>query len=87
MNPPCVHCKVRARSNARSLCRRCRDTPAVAVLYPPKREHAGVQSGKNPVRPATAPTGFLPGSWQKIAVMMQRATDGESIFHPKDARA
>lgn len=35
-------------------------------------------------QPASAPTGFLAGSLEKIEVMCERARRGEEIFHPRD---
>ena len=35
----------------------------------------------------SAPTSALPGTSERLAVLSDRARCGESLFHPKDARA
>ena len=35
-------------------------------------------------RPAGSPTDALPGSPEKIRVLMQRVANGEELFHPDD---
>jgi hypothetical protein len=62
-------------------------------LYPlpPGREvytvrgHGAVGHGESPL--PKEPTTALPGSEEKIAVMMERAKRRENLHHPLDARA
>jgi hypothetical protein len=83
----CRHCEVSRASRPRGLCWRCYYTPAVRDLYPSTSKYArqgvGNFSGNTPL-PAL-PTDAVPGSEEKVRVLMLRAEKGVSLWHPDDA--
>jgi len=91
----CRDCgKRKARPNLRGLCAKCYQIGYVrTVLFPPHGEsrarHARGDCFVPRPRPATArplpePTGAVPGSEEKAAVLAARAADGLELFHPLD---
>lgn len=78
-------CRHRHKSKVnrpRMLCWSCYYTPGVRDLYPPARPR-GVGHSEAAV---PAPTAARPGSPEKVAVLEQRARDGQALFHTDDAR-
>lgn len=87
----CVHCSKKCRLRPRNLCSACYADESVRKCYPAR---AGANAGhgyegqrNRPGRylPAT-PTAALPGTAEKIEVMRERASRGEQLHHPQDAR-
>lgn len=85
----CVHCKAKKVTRPRSLCRSCYFITAVRRLYPAQPAlnswEASPVGKKAPLEAASQPTSALPGSEEKIAVLMARATAGVDLWHPRDA--
>jgi len=77
----CRHCHTRKVQRARGLCSPCYYTPAIRDRYPPKCVAKGPTASKAPLG---EPTSAHPGSEEKIAIMMERASKGQSVFHPLD---
>ncbi|HLJ92436.1 MAG TPA: hypothetical protein VKU02_04510 [Gemmataceae bacterium] len=83
----CRHCGRKAAGRPRGLCWTCYQTLAIRERYSPvsKFGRRGVLDfcglGKLPTRPTPA----LPGSPEKVAVLEQRASRRESLWHPHDA--
>jgi len=71
----------------RGLCWSCFYTPGIRDLYPSTskfgRRGLGNFYGRAPLPPF--PTGVLPGSPEKIAILAQRADLRQELFHPDDA--
>ncbi|MBL8797972.1 MAG: hypothetical protein JNM56_29005 [Planctomycetia bacterium] len=86
--PPCRHCGLRSACRPRGLCPRCYETPGVRALYatpPCKFNRRGSGTEPQGQRPLPAPTDALPGTAAKIAVLTERARQGQRLFHPADA--
>src|SRR5439155_6033308 len=76
------------------LCRRCFDVPAIRAKYSSlspygnRRRGQGCAqedpSGKAP--PAAEPTASLPGSGEKVLVMIERESRNETLWHALDSR-
>jgi hypothetical protein len=85
----CRHCgKVRS-NRPRGLCWSCYYTPGVRERFPSTSKFArrgvGNFNGRTPLPPC--PTGALPGTPEKVAVLEERAHQGVSLWHPLDACA
>jgi hypothetical protein len=85
--PLCRHCQQKYAIRPRGLCWSCFYTPGVRDLYPPTSKFArqGVAADYNRNRLPAEPTGALPGTPRKVAVMEERALAGCALFHPLDA--
>jgi len=83
----CRHCQNLRVSRPRQLCWVCYYTLDIRMLYVSLSIYArkGVQQPSR-VKPAAYPTRALPGSLEKILVMMERAELGQSLHHADDAR-
>ncbi len=84
---PCRHCRQKVISRPRRLCWHCFGQPEVRALYPSTSKFARRGHGngfRNTPLPQT-PTPHLPQTPEKVAVLCQRAEDGEQLFHPEDA--
>jgi hypothetical protein len=85
----CRHCNAGPVCRPRSLCWSCYYQPGVRDLYPSTSKYGtrGVSNfgNRNAALPAT-PTDAPPGSHAKVSALMQRARQGESLWHPDDAR-
>jgi hypothetical protein len=83
----CRHCRRAAISRPRQLCWSCYYAPGVRDLYPSTskfgRRGPGNFCGKAPLPPF--PTRALPGSAEKITLLIQRAQQRQELFHPDDA--
>ena len=83
----CRHCQRVPANRPRGLCWSCYYTPGVRQQYPSTSRYAhrglGDFTGQTP--PPGQPTAAPPGSPEKVAVMMDRARRGQSLWHPADA--
>lgn len=88
--PMCRHCGIRPVARPRGLCWTDYYAPGVRDLYPAStskfmnRGH-GIGMNFNPPLPAE-PTDAVPGSEEKILVLMERVRRRESLWHPDDCR-
>jgi len=69
----------------RRLCWTCYYTRKIRELYPPTGAPfgLGLDPRRRPLPPY--PTAAVPGTPEKIAVLMQRAARGLELWHPDDA--
>ena len=83
----CRHCGRVPSNRPRGLCWSCYYRPGVRELYPSTSKFArrGLDdfNGRVPLPPA--PTGALPGTPEKVAILEERARLGLSLWHPLDA--
>jgi hypothetical protein len=89
--PRCRHCGCRVASRPRRLCRHCHDDPAIRQQYAPRRpcgrRGTGTDSPGGIPRPLPRHgTAAEPGSEDKIAILQQRARQGQQLHHPADRR-
>lgn len=82
----CRHCQKKPANRPRGLCWSCYYRPSVKEAYPSESKYARrVKADFHaPAHPCT-PTGALPGTEEKIAVLEGRAERGEELFHARDA--
>ena len=80
----CRHCDRNPVNRPRGLCWSCFYSPGVRERYPPAAS-ANRGLGKGCKRLPCDPTGAVPGSPEKIRVLMDRAARGEELFHEEDA--
>lgn len=81
----CRHCgRIRA-VKARGLCWRCYYTPAVSTLYPSQSKFCP-RWNFNGAGASPEPTRAIPGSEDKILVLMERVDKRQCLWHPRDAR-
>jgi hypothetical protein len=85
--PMCRHCQQAPASRPRGLCWVCYYASGVRQLYPSTSKFARRGLGINPGRLKLPPfpTQALPGTLEKIAVLEQRASLGQELWHPDDA--
>lgn len=87
----CRHCHSRRLSRPRGLCWTCYYSPDVRQRYEANATHrpdltgAAVPDFGGPAK-WTKPTTALPGTPEKEAVLARRAQNGETLWHPEDAR-
>lgn len=82
----CVHCHKGKVSRPGGLCWACYYTPSVRQQYVVRTRCGRRGLGGRPGRkPALEPTDALPGSEEKIRVLMKRAERGQELWHPHDA--
>src|SRR5206468_1886992 len=83
----CRHCNRVKANRPRGLCWSCYYSPGVRERYPSTSKFArrGVDdfNGRAPLPPC--PTTALPGTPEKLAVLMQRARLKQALWHPQDA--
>lgn len=83
----CRYCRRKRANRPRGLCWTCYYTPGLRDLFPSTSKFArrGVGNfyGQPPL--PDEPTDALPGSEEKIRVLMERAAKGQALFHPDDA--
>ena len=84
----CRHCQTASVNRPRGLCWSCYYTPGVRDLYPSTSKFArrGVGNFCGQAAPCD-PTGAMPGSPEKVAIMEQRAKMRQELWHPLDATA
>src|SRR5437773_11470261 len=83
----CRHCNRVPSNRPRGLCWSCYYSPGVREMYPSTSKFArrGVGDFNGQSRQAAEPTAALPGTPEKVAVLMERARLGLSLWHPLDA--
>src|SRR5438876_1078072 len=84
----CRHCRIARASRPRGLCWKCFYTPGVRDRYPTSDKKCGRRGiadfyGRH--RAPSVPTSALPGTPEKVAVLMERAEQRQSLWHPEDA--
>jgi hypothetical protein len=84
---PCVFCRrptcPTQDGRRRGLCRTCYKKPEVRALFPAHHSaHGNHHAHRLPVHPTRA----VPGSEEKILVMMERLERGLQLHHPEDLR-
>jgi len=82
----CRHCGRAPTSRPRGLCWSCYYTPGVRQLYPTASKYARQSDdffglGELPA----VPTSARPGSPEKVAILEQRASRRQRLWHPADA--
>ncbi len=83
----CRHCQRAPISRPRHLCWACYYAPGVRELYPSTSKYGRRGQGnfnRNTPLPAF-PTGALPGTAEKIAVLEERVRLKQTLWHPDDA--
>lgn len=80
---PCLHCDHPIVNRPRGLCWVCYYTPGVKEKYGPLSKYGRRGVGHRDGALST-PTTALPGTPEKLAVLEQRAANGESLWHPED---
>ena len=80
----CRHCQKHPVNRPRGLCWNCYYRHGVRELYPPQDTLAGLDF-HGPAKRTKRPTTALGGTAEKIAVLTDRASKGEQLFHPEDA--
>jgi hypothetical protein len=85
----CRHCQRTQSNRPRGLCWSCYYTPGVREQYPSQSKYGqrGLDDFYGPAARPPAPTGALPGTPEKIAILQQRALLRQSLWHPEDAPA
>lgn len=83
----CRHCGRVPVNRPRGLCWSCYYKPGIREQYPStsKFGRRGVGHSNRRCPLPAAPTSALPGSPEKVAILEQRASRGESLWHPNDA--
>jgi hypothetical protein len=83
----CRHCGRALVNRPRGLCWSCYYTPGVRDLYPSTSKFArrGVRDFNGRVPLPTRPTSALPGSPEKVSILVERARKRQSLWHPQDA--
>jgi hypothetical protein len=83
----CRHCGQKQAGRPRGLCWTCYQTPEIRGLYSSlsKFGRRGVLDFYGSGELPAAPTRAMPGSLQKVAVLQQRASRREALWHPDDA--
>jgi hypothetical protein len=83
----CRHCQKVRSNRPRGLCWSCYYRPGVRDQYPSTSKYArrGVSDFNGKTALAAEPTDALPGTPEKVAVLMERARLGLSLWHPRDA--
>jgi hypothetical protein len=84
--PPCRHCQKFPAHRPRGLCWSCYLTPGLRDLYRSTSKYAIQGNGLLASTVLPEPTGFLPGTPEKMGVMQERVAAGQLLFHPLDAR-
>jgi hypothetical protein len=83
----CRHCGSTKRGERHDLCRKCCRTPAIRRLYPVAIKERGYDTREGcRVRLPRWYTRAMPGSSEKIAVMMHRLERREQLHHPRDRK-
>jgi hypothetical protein len=88
MRPVCRHCKKNLACRPRQLCTTCHHWPGIREQYPVSDSpfaSRGTGNGNSPSPLPAEPTGALPGTPEREAVLSERASRGEALHHPGDA--
>jgi len=85
---PCVHCKTMcSRRRPRKLCYTCYQSLEIRALYPSTSKYCRKEDdfyGRS--APPPFATDAIPGSPEKIAILMERARARQQLHHPRDAQ-
>ena len=84
----CRHCGRYRVTRPRGLCWTCFRSPAIRSSYPTKPSKYAYRGGadfRGTAPLAARPTAALPGTPEKLAVLEQRASRLEALWHPADA--
>ena len=83
----CRHCQETTVSRPRGLCWSCYYREGVRDLYPSTSKYGrrGPGNSYSKPLPAAGPTDAMPGSPEKILILMQRAQARQELWHPDDA--
>jgi hypothetical protein len=83
----CRHCGIRVASRPRGLCWSDYYDLQIRSQYrsTSKFGRRGIGSTRNALPLPAHPTNAPPGTPEKVAVLEQRAKNGEALFHPQDA--
>jgi hypothetical protein len=83
----CRNCGERVANRPRGLCWTCYYTAGVRDRYPStsKFAHREIEDFYGQARPVLVPTMARPGSREKIAVLSERASRRQVLWHPLDA--
>jgi hypothetical protein len=83
----CRHCNRVKANRPRGLCWSCYYTPGVREQYPSTSKFAqrGIDDFNGRAAPPPIPTRALPGTPEKVAVLMERARQRQALWHPQDA--
>lgn len=82
----CRHCRRCKVNRPRGLCWSCYYTPGLKEQYPSISKYANRGTGNgNESRPLPEPTATLPGTPERIDVLIERAEAGLALWHPRDA--
>ncbi len=74
----CRHCRKRKVTRPRGLCWTC--YPSTSI-----HPHHGIDDFYGRITRPPFPTAALPGTPEKIAILAQRASLGQELWHPDDA--
>jgi hypothetical protein len=78
----CRHCSRCRVLQSRRLCWHCYQTDAIRRLYlPVRRKSVGEEAPQGIAEPMDA----LPGTPERVAVLVARAAAGQALWHPHDA--
>jgi hypothetical protein len=80
----CRNCNDMVANRPRGLCWSCYYTPGVRERFTPLSKHGCRGTGHSGSLPPDSPTGALPGSQEKIAILQRRAAAGMQLWHPAD---
>lgn len=85
----CRHCGHVPASRPRGLCWACYYTPEVRDQYTSTSKYGrrGVEDAYGRFRLPPVPTRALPGTPEKVAVLIDRAMQHQCLWHPHDAPA
>jgi hypothetical protein len=83
----CRHCGRVPSNRPRGLCWSCYYTPGIREKYPSTSKFArrGLDDFNGRCPTPDAPTSALPGTPEKVLVLMERARKRQSLWHPADA--
>ena len=88
MRPICQHCRKSAVNRPRGLCWTCYYAPGVRDMYPSTSKYArrGEGNFNGTLSMPLLPTTAAPGTPEKVAVLVERVRNRQSLFHPADAQ-
>ncbi len=83
----CLHCRAAQITRPRGLCWTCYYKPGVRDRYAPisKFGQRGIGNFYGPAARPPRPTAALPGSREKVAVLIERARLKQDLWHPDDS--
>lgn len=85
----CLHCKRERYIQCRSLCNPCYANATIRHLYPVTQDSDRTGRPEELLPPfpreKPKPTQALPGSEEKIQVLMERVWSGQYLWHREDA--